>query len=56
VDADIRLGFTARVAFRRNPRDIEPARVFFRLTGDGSVSSKLESLLVALMVCCPEER
>jgi hypothetical protein len=55
VDADIRLGFTARVAFRRNVRDIEPARVFFRLTGDGSVTSKLESLIVALMVCCPDE-
>lgn len=53
TDADIRLGATARVAFRRDPRDIEPARAFFRLSGEGSVSSKLESLLVALMVCCP---
>ncbi len=53
VDADIRLGVTARVAFRRDPRDIEPARAFFRLSGEGAVSSKLESLLVALMVCSP---
>lgn len=50
-DADLRLGTTVRVAFRRDPRDIEPARAFFRLGGDGSVSAKLESLLVALMVC-----
>ncbi len=56
VDADIRLGVTARVAFRRDRRDIEPARVFFRLNGEGSLSSKLESLLVALMVCCSGER
>lgn len=55
ADADIRLGATARVAFRRGPRDIEPARAFFRLGGDGSVSSKLESLLVALMICSPQK-
>ncbi len=55
ADADIRLGLTARVAFRRYPRDTEPARVFFRLPGNGSVSARLESLLVALMVCCPDE-
>jgi len=53
TDADVRLGVTARVAFRRGPRDIEPARAFFRLSGEGSTASKLESLLVALMVCCP---
>ncbi len=56
ADADIRLGVTARVALRRSSRDIEPARAFFRLGGEGSVSSKLESLLVALMVCCPMEK
>jgi len=53
VDADIRPGVTARVAFRRNPRDIEPARTIFRLGGEAAVGSNLESLLVALIVCCP---
>jgi hypothetical protein len=53
VDADIKLGVTARVALRRHARDIAPACAFFRMAGDGDLAAKLESLLVSLMACGP---
>jgi hypothetical protein len=53
VDADIALGAVTRVELRRNARDTMPVQVCFRIMGDEPPAARLESLLAALLVCCP---
>ncbi|NQU39352.1 MAG: hypothetical protein HQ523_05320 [Lentisphaerae bacterium] len=51
VDADIKMGVTARVALRRHSKDVQPAQAFFRLNAAENLAAKLETLLSALMAC-----